>query len=152
MTSRTTTLTKEAGRLERFPEYPPRDDMQNCLHLHEPSVITSPAIHYADEPNIIVACEVPVSPTLPVREDVRVPVLMLVRGGDRKLMEEQRGYAIDSQEKGPEFVLDVASPTTGRADYTRKRLDCKRFGIGEYWRFDSSGENTTMHRLQGTGW
>ena len=139
MTSRTTTLTKEAGRLERFPDYPPRDDMQNWIHLYERSVISSLAIHYADEPNVTVASEVPVTPASPVREDVRIPDLLFVRDGDRELMEEQRGYVIDRQGKAPDFVLEVASPTTGRADYTDKRSDYERFGVAEYWRFDPSG-------------
>ena len=139
MTSRTTILTKEAGRLERFPDFPPRDDMQNWLHLYEPSVITSLAIHYADEPNVTVASEVPVTLASPVREDTRIPDLLFVRDGDRGLMEEQRGYVIDRQGKAPDLVLEVASPTTGRADYTDKRADYERFGIGEYWRFDPSG-------------
>ena len=58
---------------------------------------------------------------------------------DVALVYEQRGYAIDRQGKAPDFVLEVASPTTGRADYTDKRSDYERFGIGEYWRFDPSG-------------
>ena len=139
MTSQTTILTKEAGRLERFPEYPPRDDMQNWLHLYERSVPTMLPIYFANQPNIIVACEVPVSPTLPVREDVRIPDLLFVRDGDRELMIEQRGYAIDRQGKAPDFVLEVASHSTGIVDYTDKRADYERFGIGEYWRFDPSG-------------
>ena len=139
MISKATTLTQEREKLERFPEYPPRDDMQNWLHLYEPSVITSLAIHYADEPNVTVASEVPVTLTSPVGEDTRIPDLMFVRDGDRKLMEEQRGYVIDRQGKAPDFVLEVASPTTGRAYYTDKRADYERFGIGEYWRFDPSG-------------
>ena len=114
-------------KLERFPEYPPRDDMQNWLHLYEPSVITSLAFYYADEPNVTVASEVPVTPTSPVREDVRIPDLLFVRDADRELMEEQRGYVIDRQGKAPDFVLEVASPTTGRADYTDKRSDYERF-------------------------
>ena len=36
-------------------------------------------------------------------------------------------------------MLEVASPTTGRADYTEKRADYERYGVGEYWRFDPSG-------------
>ena len=38
-------------------------------------------------------------------------------------------------------MLEVASRSTGRVDYTDKRLpsDYERFGILEYWRFDSSG-------------
>ena len=85
------------------------------------------------------ASEVPVGPSLPVRNDARIPDLLVVRDGDRELMEEQRGYAIDSQGKAPDFALEVASPTTGRADYTDKRLDYERFGVSEYWRFDPSG-------------
>ena len=138
MTSKTTTLTQVREDMKRFPDYPPRDDMQNWRYLYDTSVITSLAIHYADEPNVKVASEVPISPSLPVRTDARIPDLMFVRDGDRGLMEEQRGYAIDSQGKAPNFVLEVASPTTGRADYTDKRDDYERFGVGEYWRFDPS--------------
>ena len=36
-------------------------------------------------------------------------------------------------------MLEVASPSTGRVDYTDKRRDYERFGILEYWRFDPSG-------------
>ena len=139
MTSRTTILTQARGELDRFPDYPPRDDMQNWLFLYETSIVTSLSIHYAHEPDVTVASEVPVGPGLPVRDDARIPDLMFVRGGDRELIEAQRGYAIDRQGKAPDFVLEVASPTTGRADYTDKRRDYERFGVGEYWRFDPSG-------------
>jgi len=139
MTSKTTALTQVREELERFPDYPPRDDMQNWLYIYDTSVITSLAIHYADQPNVTVASEVPVGPSLPVRNDARIPDLLIVRDGDRALMEEQRGYAIDRQGKAPDFVLEVASPTTGKVDYTDKREDYERFGIGEYWRFDPSG-------------
>ena len=139
MTSKTTSLTKGAGELERFPDYPPRDDMQNWLYLYETSILTSLTIHFADEPNVTVASEVPVGPSLPIRDDARIPDLLVIRDSDRELMEKQRGYAIDRQGKAPDFVLEVASPTTGRADYMDKRLDYERFGVSEYWRFDPSG-------------
>ena len=139
MTGKTTTLTQERDGLRRFPDYPPRDDMQNWLYLYETSIVTSLAIHFAGEPDVTVASEVPVGPGLPVRDDARIPDLLVVRGADRELMEEQRGYAVDRQGKAPDFVLEVASPTTGRADYTDKRRDYERFGVVEYWRFDPSG-------------
>ena len=139
MTGKTTTLTQTGGELQRFPEYPPRDDMQNWLHLYETAVVTSLSIHFADTPDVTVASEVPVGPGLPVRDDARIPDLMVVRGADRELIEEQRGYALDRHGKAPDFVLEVASPTTGRADYTDKRRDYQRFGVVEYWRFDPSG-------------
>ena len=139
MTSKTTTLTQQREDLQHFPEYPPRDDMQNWLYLYETAIVTALGIHFANEPNVTVACEVPVSPSLPVSDDVRIPDLIFIRGGNRELIEEQRGYAIDQQGKAPDFVLEVASPTTGRADYTDKRRDYERYGVGEYWRFDPSG-------------
>ena len=139
MTGKTTTLTQERDGLQRFPDYPPRDDMQNWLYLYETSIVTSLAIHFAGEPDVTVASEVPVGPGLPVRDDARIPDLLVVRGADRELMEEQRGYAVDRQGKAPDFVLEVASPTTGRADYTDKPRDYERFGVVEYWRFDPSG-------------
>ena len=93
MTSKATTLTQERGEQERFPEYPPRDDMQNWLHLYETAVVTTLSIHYAGEPNVTVASEVPVGPSLPVRADARIPDLMVVRDGDRALMESPRRAA-----------------------------------------------------------
>ena len=138
MTSKTTMLTHIEEELEHFPDYPPRDDMQNWLYLYETSIVTSLAIHFADEPDVTVACEVPVGPSVSVRGDVRIPDLSVMRGG-RELMEAQRGYALDRQGRAPDFVLEVASPTTGRVDYTEKRRDYERYGVLEYWRFDPSG-------------
>ena len=63
MTSKTTMLTHLGAELERFPDYPPRDDMQNWLHLYETSIVTSLAIHFADEPDVTVASEVPACPS-----------------------------------------------------------------------------------------
>ena len=36
-------------------------------------------------------------------------------------------------------MLEIASESTGEADYTAKRRDYAAFGIPEYWRFDPSG-------------
>lgn len=36
-------------------------------------------------------------------------------------------------------MLEVASQTTGTADYTDKRLDYERVGVLECWRFDPGG-------------
>jgi len=139
MTSKMTTLTQVREELEHFPVYPPRDDMQNWFYLHQFALGPALAIHLRDVPNAIVASAVPVTPSLPVRGKVRIPDLMFVRGGDRELMEEQWGYEIDRQGKAPDFVLEIASPTTGRVDYTDKRADYERYGVGEYWRLDPSG-------------
>ena len=139
MTSRTTTLTQEAGGLERFPDFPPREDMQNTSHLHLHSVLTALAIHMGNRETTLVHGEVPVASTLDPWGAYRIPDLIVVPDCDVALVYEQRGYAIDRQGKAPDFVLEVASHSTGEADYTDKRADYERFGVGEYWRFDPSG-------------
>ena len=136
MTSKTTALTQVREDLERFPDFPPRDDMQNWFYLHESAVGSALAIHL---PNAIVVSEVPVTPSQPRGTDVRIPDLLVSFDSDLALLREQNGYVIDRQGKAPDFVLEVASPTTGEVDYTDKRRDYERFGIGEYWRFDPSG-------------
>ena len=49
------------------------------------------------------------------------------------------GYTISEIGKPPDFVLEVASKSTGRRDYLEKREIYARFGVVEYWRFDHSG-------------
>ena len=49
------------------------------------------------------------------------------------------GYVIDEVGKPPDLVLEVASKSTGRRDYTVKREGYALFGVAEYWRFDPSG-------------
>lgn len=56
-----------------------------------------------------------------------------------QLIEEANGYVISEVGQPPDFVLEVASPSTGRHDYTAKRDIYARLEVREYWRFDPSG-------------
>ena len=51
------------------------------------------------------------------------------------------GYIIAEQGKPPDFVLEIASPSTGHIDTNEKRDDYAALGITEYWRFDETGEH-----------
>ena len=53
--------------------------------------------------------------------------------------EVANGYTISEIGQPPDFVLEVASESTGWRDYTVKRDDYARLGVREYWRFDASG-------------
>ena len=139
MTSKPVTLTKTRKKLTRFPDFEPRDDMQNWLYLYDRSFPVALKDYLGDTETTITGCEIPLSPSLEARRDIRIPDLLVSRNADRELLIEQNGYAIDSQGKPPEFVLEVASPTTGVNDYTVKRSDYERYGVSEYWRFDPSG-------------
>ncbi len=51
----------------------------------------------------------------------------------------RNGYVISEVSQPPDFVLEVASRSTGRRDYTVKRVAYAGYGVQEYWRFDHTG-------------
>ena len=147
MTTKLIALPKQAQQAEHqqdeylavFPEYPPRGDMNNPIFLHEPSHMRSIAIHFGNYESTFVLSEVPISPYATIRRENRKPDLIVTFDCDRDLLIRQKGYSILAQGKPPDFVLEVASESTGVVDYTDKRDDYASYGIPEYWRFDPSG-------------
>ena len=147
MTTKLIALPKQTEQAEHqqdeylaaFPEYPPRGDMNNPIFLHEPSHMRSIAIHFGNYESTFVLSEVPVSPYATIRRENRKPDLIVTFDCDRDLLIRQKGYSIQAQGKPPDFVLEVASESTGVVDYTDKRRDYAACGIPEYWRFDPSG-------------
>ena len=57
-------------------------------------------------------------------------------------------YKVWEEGKGPDFVLEVASPSTWREDVGAKRTTYARLGVGEYFLFDPRSEHLSP-RLQG---
>ena len=139
MTSPLSPQTADAGTLEKFPDFPPRDDMQNSLHLDDQAHQATLRRHFGSGDAIIVLSEIPVRWNPGQREGHRIPDLLVSFGVDRALAVEQKGYSIEAQGKPPDFVLEIASESTGEEDYTNKRNDYAAFGIPEYWRFDPTG-------------
>ena len=68
------------------------------------------------------------------------PDLMVAFNADPALYRAQNGYVISEQGKPPDFVLEVASRSTGRRDTVEKRVRYAELGILEYWRFDETGQ------------
>ena len=68
----------------------------------------------------------------------RYPDLLVAFGADSEAYRLSNGYIIEEQGKPPDFVLEIASPRTGRVDAGRKREDYERLQIPEYWRFDET--------------
>ncbi len=73
------------------------------------------------------------------RTNWTVPDCIVAFGVEPGAIEARNGYVISEVGKPPDFVLEVASGSTGKNDYTRKREIYASRGVGEYWRFDSSG-------------
>lgn len=71
---------------------------------------------------------------------LRVPDLLIAFDVDPDLYLEQNGFVIADQGKPPDFVLEVASPSTADVDIGPKRDDYAALGIPEYWRFDETGD------------
>ena len=77
---------------------------------------------------------------LPSGQTRRVPDLLIAFDVDRELYQANNGYIVQLQGKSPDFVLEIASVSTGSEDTGPKRDDYAALGILEYWRFDPTAE------------
>ena len=71
------------------------------------------------------------------RASVAPDVFVVLGVPDRMRM----SYKVWEEGKGPDFVLEVASPGTWREDVGPKRRLYARLGVGEYWLYDPMGEH-----------
>ena len=139
MTSKLRQQGPKAGTLEVFPDFPPRDDMQNSLHLYRRSLMESLAVHLGNQDTTLVLGEVPVRWTPSQTRGHRIPDLLVALQVDQAQAIEQNGYSIRDLGKPPDFVMEIASVRTAENDIGPKRVDYANFGIPEYWRFDPTG-------------
>ncbi len=131
---------RRAAAPETFPDFPPRDDMQNPIYLHDPAHQAALRRHFGSAATTIVLGEVPIGHrTTRQRRGLLVPDLLVAFDIHRAGVITRRGYSIEEHGKPPDFVLEIASPYTGRNDYTTKRTGYADFGVPEYWRFDPTG-------------
>ena len=140
-----------AAPVERFPDFPPRDDMQNPRYLYRPGYLGSLAWHFGRPDTTIVYSEMPVGWTAGQQAGLLIPDLMVVFDAPWETAFAHGGYAINTYGKPPDFVLEIASPliadsnyirarnARARNDYIRKRAGYAAYGIPEYWRFDPTG-------------
>ncbi len=133
-----------------FPGFPSRDDMQNSLHLYDPGHMSAIRRHLGNPDTTVVIGEVPIGWNIHTRREIiRVPDLLIALNVDRALVVAEMGYSIDEHGKAPDFALEIASPNTARNDETGKRQDYARFGVLEYWRYDSQGGEWYSQALAG---
>ena len=131
------TKTRDAYEgLAKFPEFPPRDDMQNTKYIYSQSIITALMNFLGESDSVYVGSEIPLGWDASVRKGTLVPDLMVALHCDANRMDAQDGYEMRSQPNPPEFVLEVASVHTAERDYTEKREGYAGYGVSEYWRFD----------------
>ena len=95
-------------------------------------------VYYAGRNDVYVSCDLLIyyeegNPRVSVAPDVFV-----VFGVEDRM---RMNYKVWEEGKGPDFVLEVASPSTWREDVGRKRGVYARLGVKEYWLYDPLGEH-----------
>ncbi len=69
----------------------------------------------------------------------RSPDGFIAFGVDRDAILVENGYKVWEVGKTPDWVLEIASPSTASVDLGIKREIYASIGVGEYWRYDASG-------------
>ena len=148
---RTTTATPPSGTrvkgstplpLTLLPDPPRKKDMLQFITFTRLAVANTVTRYYdalRPDANILVAGE---GYLCAARRDLPYapyPDMLIAFGVDAAAIAATNGYVIDEVGKPPDFVLEVASASTGRRDYTVKRIRYARLGVLEYWRFDHTG-------------
>ena len=123
-------------------EYPSSDgkplaenDAQHTAILYGVGAL---GVYYAGRRDVYVSCDLLIyyeegNPRVSVAPDVFV-----VFGVEDRM---RMNYKVWEEGKGPDFVLEVASPSTWREDVGRKRDIYARLGVREYWLYDPLGEH-----------
>jgi hypothetical protein len=139
------TQTPGGFRLPDPPEREPDEKMTSAKHLHEPGNTHHLFQHFGNPESTIAAAEryVTMMPErrLPSGSYRRAPDLLIALGVNRAAYYASNGYIVQEQGKPPDFVLEIASRSTGAEDTGPKREDYAALGIPEYWRFDETGEH-----------
>ena len=128
-------------RLPDIPERAPDEKMTSYDHLHRYGMANSIAVHVGNpETTLVEADRWIVAAPGTYRDLARYPDLLVAFDVDPALYRASNGYIISEQGKPPDFVLEVASESTGSTDTGAKRDDYAKLGIPEYWRFDATGQ------------
>ena len=139
MTTKPTTLPPEFGAIIKFPDAPP-EEMTAFHHVLFPGYPGTLALHFGNPGTTVILSEMAAAlmPTSD-RGGVRYPDLLIAFNANPEAILPRNGYLIPEQGKPPDFVLEVASESTGEIDEEEKRRDYARMGVPEYWRFDYTG-------------
>ena len=141
MTTRLTTTAQLTGDYT-FPNQLPKPPPGPYSMQQEPIASEIREIircHFSDRPDVFVSGEGYLCQDTRYRTGWLVPDCVVAFEVVPEAIFRRNGYVISEVGKPPDFVLEIASESTGVADYTRKREGYARYGVREYWRFDRSG-------------
>ena len=122
----------------QVPDPPPQEpDMQQDISLFDfRSMLEA---HLGDREGVLIAGGGYLRNDPRDESEIFAPDCVVAFGVDPRAIVSRNGYVISHAGKPPDFVLEVASRSTGRRDYTVKREGYAGYGVREYWRFDHTG-------------
>ena len=141
MTTKPTTLKtspNQYAHIEPLPDPPQKlDGMQESRYIFNARFIIER--HFKNRQDVLINGYGYLCHSTRNRRDWTYPDVIVAFGVDPRAIEARNGYVIDEIGKPPEFVLEVASKSTGEKDYTIKRQRYANLRVSEYWRFDHTG-------------
>ena len=142
MTTKLLPTQPAARRLPPLPDPPRKGDMQESLNFELPADMNTLARHLDaldDDSTTLVAGRGYLCQSRSDLPRAPYPDMLVAFGVDAPELSLNNGYVIDEVGKPPALVLEVASSSTGKNDYIRKRGTYANLGVPEYWRFDHTG-------------
>ena len=138
-----TTQSPKSAIHYQLPDPPQRepDEMTAFNHLSTNGNVHHLIQHLGKPETTLVAGEhfISLVPTGDIT-GLHFPDLMIAFNVDPAAYYRSNAYFISEQGKPPDFVLEIASRSTGRTDVVEKRDHYAVLGIPEYWRFDETGQ------------
>ena len=136
-----TTTTPGRFRLPDPPEREPDEDVANFKHLAKAGNAYLLAEHLGNPETTLIEADRWIMPDRHFNQaQAQRPDMLVAFDVDPALYDANNGYVVSEQGKPPDFVLEVASESTGDADLNEKRDFYESIGVLEYWRFDETGE------------
>ena len=152
MTTRGSLKKPDTGghsHLEPLPDPPREPDMQQRRRTAAFDAILM--AHFAHRNDVLISGDGYLRHD-PANEDEQfAPDCVVAFGVDPDAIVSRNGYVISEVGKPPDFVLEVASRSTGRRDHTVKRTGYAGYGVQEYWRFDHTNGRYHDTALAGDG-
>ena len=136
-------MTTKSQTFLPLPDPPERtpDEMTNFNHISITGNAHHLMQHFGNPGATLVAGEHYISPARPESmAGLRYPDLIIAFGVRPAAYYQSNAYIISEQGKPPDFVLEIASRSTGDEDVDKKPADYAALGIPEYWRFDETGD------------
>ena len=128
----------------RLPEPPEREPDEGTAfdHIYEHGNNRYLALHFGNPDTALVVADKWMVASEEFNEArARRPDLLIAFDVSPEDYRASNGYIVSEQGKPPDFIMEVASPSTAEVDTVDKRRDYAALGIPEYWRFDETGDS-----------